>query len=91
MHVIGTGFRQGNDPVGLGITKLTPAETNFKFTQVDFPQDDGRSTDDDFPFGPVNAGFFEFIRQRTKFGDKFPQRRNDRRSFDGSELAVTGR
>ncbi|EDL59780.1 hypothetical protein PM8797T_31368 [Gimesia maris DSM 8797] len=91
MYVVRAGFRQGNDPIGLGITELTPAEPDFKFTQVDFPQDDGWSPDDDFPFGPVDAGFLEFIWQGTEFGDQIPQRRDHRRSLDGGELAVTGR
>ena len=36
MHVIRAGFRQGNDPIGLGITEFTPAEANFELTQIDF-------------------------------------------------------
>ena len=91
MHIISAGLRQRNDLIGLGITEFTPAEPDFKFTQVDFPQDDGRSTDDDFPFGPVDAGFLEFVWQRTKFLDKFPQGRDRRRSLDGCEFIVTGR
>ncbi|WP_417377889.1 hypothetical protein [Gimesia sp.] len=90
MHVICAGLRQRNDLIGLGITKFTPAKPDFKFTKVDIPQDYGRSTDDDFPFGPVDAGFLEFIWQGTKFVDQIPQRRDHRRSFDGGELALTG-
>tara|TARA_R100001132_G_scaffold8340_1_gene7807 strand:+ start:1449 stop:1841 length:393 start_codon:yes stop_codon:yes gene_type:complete len=91
MYVICAGLRQRNDLIGLGITELTPAKPDFKFAQIDFPQDYGRSTDDDFLFGPVDAGFIEFVWQGTKLVDKLPQRRDHRRSFDGSELAVTGR
>jgi hypothetical protein len=89
MYVICAGLRQRNDLIGLGITEFTPAEPDFKFTQVDFPQDYGRSTDDDFPFGPVDTGFLEFVWQGTEFVDQIPQGRDHRRSFDGGELIVT--
>ena len=90
MHVVSASLRQRDDLIGLGITELTPAKPDFKFAQVDFPQDDGRSTDNDFLFGPVNAGFLEFVWQGTKLVDKFPQGRNYRRSFDVGELIMTG-
>ena len=90
MYVICAGLRQRNDLIGLGITELTPAKPDFKFAQIDFPQDYGRSTDDDFLFGPVDAGFLEFVWQRTKFVDQIPQGRNHRRSFDVDELIMTG-
>ena len=62
MYVICAGLRQRNDLIGLGIAEFAPAKTDFKFTQVDVPQDEGRSTNHDFLFGPVDAGFLEFVR-----------------------------
>ena len=80
MHVIRARLCQRNNPIRLGAVEFTPAESNFKLAQIDLVQDHRRRADHDFLFGPVDAGFFEFVGQRTEFGIDFLQGWNYRTS-----------
>ncbi len=90
MYIVRPGLRERNDPIGLGITELTPAKPDFKFAQVDFSQDNRRSTNYDFLFRPVDGCILKFVRQRTEFIDQIPQGGNLWLSFDRGDLVVTG-
>ena len=66
--VVFSGFCQGDHPVRLRLSELTPAETYLKTAQIDAFQNDGRRLNDDFPFVPVNRDCFKLGVQRSEGG-----------------------
>jgi hypothetical protein len=67
MNIVVSGFRQGDDPVGLRLSELTPAEPDLKTAQIDAFQGDGRRLDDNFFFVPVNRDSFKLGGECAEF------------------------
>lgn len=68
MDVVVSGFCQGDHPVRLRFSQLSPTEPDLKSTQIDTLQNNGRRLNDDFPFVPVNRDRFKLGVQRSEVG-----------------------
>lgn len=67
MDIVISGFRQGDDPVRLWLSELTPAEPDLKTAQIDGFQDDGWRLNDNLPFIPVDPHCFKLGGECTEF------------------------
>jgi hypothetical protein len=67
MDIVVSGFGQGDDPVRLWLSELTPAESDLETAQIDAFQNNGRRLNDNFFFVPVNRDSFKLGGECTEF------------------------
>lgn len=67
MDIVVSGFRQGDDPVGLRLSEFSPAEPDLESSQINAIQNNGWRLGDNFFFVPVDRDSLKLGGECTEF------------------------